>query len=176
MKILIIAIALIVLAGIIRWLQEKKKKNKGDWPYYAQRLMSLPEQSLYFRLVNALPDNLIFCQVQIIRFIGTKKVKGNYWYWWNLINRLSADFVICNKAASVIAVIELDDSSHFGKKAKYRDLKKDKAIEAAGIKLIRWNVKSLPTDEEIKKAVLELKTDNNRIPETSGLIPPSGLL
>ena len=111
-----------------------------------------PEQILYFRLLHALPDHIILAQVQLSRFLGVKK-GNNFQSWLNRINRLSADYVICSKDASVVAVIELDDASHNNSKRQQTDSKKDKAIRDAGLKIIRWNVKAIPNEEEIKNLV-----------------------
>lgn len=125
------------------------KKHKTEWPYYAKKPLSKPEQALYFRLIEALPDNMVLAQVQLSRIMGVKK--GHKFHEWNnRINRMSADFVICQKDASINAVIELDDSSHNQEKRKEADAKKDRALTAAGIRIIRWNVKDMPSKEEIK--------------------------
>lgn len=61
-----------------------------------------------------------------------------------------ADFVICDKSFSVVAVVELDDSTHNSAK----DAKRDEIIREAGSKTIRWRVKSLPSPEDIRRQVL----------------------
>ncbi len=49
----------------------------------------------------------------ILAVIMAKLKKGNNQQsWLNRINRMSADFVVCNKDSSIVAVIELDDASH----------------------------------------------------------------
>jgi very-short-patch-repair endonuclease len=67
---------------------------------------------------------------------------------------MSADFVICTKDATVLAVIELDDSSHQKDRRKATDNKKERALVAAGIKLIRWQARELPDDAVIRSALL----------------------
>ncbi len=125
------------------------------WPYYAKRLLSQPEQILYNRLVQALPDHLVFPQVQLSRFLGVKKGHP-YMTWFNRINRMSADFVICNKDSSIVAVIELDDSSHERQDRQVADAKKDKALADAGIPIVRWNVKSFPEIATIQEKIHSL--------------------
>jgi very-short-patch-repair endonuclease len=70
---------------------------------------------------------------------GRVKKGNNFQKWFNRINRMSADFVVCAKDASVLAVIELDDATHEGQQRKAADAKKDKALSAAGIRIVRWN-------------------------------------
>jgi hypothetical protein len=53
----------------------------------------------------------------------------------NRINRMSYDFVICDKASTVIAAIELDDKSHESEHRIASDAKKSKATMDAGLHL-----------------------------------------
>jgi len=123
--------------------------DDGPWPFYAAKAMSPPEQVLYHRLCKTLPDNLVLAQVGLSRFLRVKK-GNNFQKWFNRINRMSADFVVCAKDASVLAVIELDDSTHEAQQRKSADAKKDKALAAAGIRVVRWNVKAMPDDAAIR--------------------------
>jgi Protein of unknown function (DUF2726) len=75
--------------------------------------------------------------------------------WNNRINRLSYDFVICDKSATVIAAIELDDKSHESERRRNTDAKKNKATIDAGLKLVRWQVKSLPDEAMIRRDIIE---------------------
>lgn len=121
-----------------------------EWPFYASKLMSIPEQQLYWKLKKALPDHLIAFQVQASRVLKVKK-GHNFASWHNRINRMSYDFVICNKQSYPIAVIELDDSSHDKDDSKQdTDQKKNKASNDAGLKIYRWRVNQTPSCNEIK--------------------------
>lgn len=128
-----------------------------EWPFYAKQLLSQPEQVLFHRLAKALPDHIVLAQVQVSQVLGVKK-GVNFYEWNDRINRLSYDFVICNKDGSVTAVIELDDKSHESKERIDVDKRKDKATASAGIRMIRWHVKSLP-DEIIIKSALTPSSD-----------------
>src|SRR3569623_335799 len=102
-----------------------------------------PEQTLYFRLVKALPEHIILAQVQLSRLLGVKK--GNdFQAWSNRINRMSADFVVCNKDSSIVAVIELDDATHQRKDRQTADAKKAKALSSAENRIVRLQAKTLP--------------------------------
>lgn len=71
--------------------------------------------------------------------------KGNdFQAWSNRINRMSADFVVCNKDSSIVAVIELDDATHQRKDRQTADAKKDKALSSADIRIVRLQAKALP--------------------------------
>ncbi|MGM8226759.1 DUF2726 domain-containing protein [Cellvibrio sp. ARAG 10.3] len=120
-----------------------------EWPFEKQKLMSHPEQVMYFRLREALPDYCIFSQVQLSQLVRVKK-GHDFKQWFNRINRMSADFVVTDKSMSTIAVIEVDDKTHQRADRIEQDKKKDKALKSAGIEVIRWPAKPLPTVEAIR--------------------------
>lgn len=66
--------------------------------------------------------------------------------WIRAFNQIKAkhfDFVVCApETFTVVAVVELDDSSHRSKLAGKRDRVKDHACQSAGIPLLRFEVKS----------------------------------
>jgi phage anti-repressor protein len=141
MFLLLLLISVILIVAVKQ--TTLKHATSAKWPFYAKKPLSTPEQVLYFRLKKALPEYEVLAQVQLSRFLGVKK-GNNYQSWLNRINRMSADFVICRKDFSVVAVIELDDSSHQRSDRQIADHKKDKALASAEIKIVRWNVKSMP--------------------------------
>lgn len=151
-----VAIAIFVGFVVFKVLFSRGKADGRnlDWPFYPRKPLSQPEQILYFRLTNALPDHVVLAQVQLSRFLGVKK-GNNYHSWLNRINRMSADFVVCRKDLSILAVIELDDSSHESEGRQSADAKKDKAIRSAGLALHRWHVKNIPSEGEIKGRLLK---------------------
>jgi len=141
-------VLLLVTIAIVAILSILKAKSRGpgsdsSWPFYPKKPLSQPEQVLYFRLLQALPDHIVLAQVQLSRLLGVK-TGNNQWSWLNRINRLSADFVVCNKDSTIVAVIELDDASHNKTDRQIADAKKDKALSSGGIRLIRWHMTSMP--------------------------------
>ncbi|UIX80499.1 DUF2726 domain-containing protein [Xylella fastidiosa] len=124
--------------------KESLSSESSEWPFYPKRVMSDPEQVLYWRLIEALPDR----QVQLSRFLGVRR--GHQRHWFNRINQKSADFVVCAKDSSVIAVIELDDATHLRESRKKADFDKSKAIENAGLRLIRSDVSAIPSTDQIR--------------------------
>jgi len=126
----------------------------GDWPLYAKRPLTQPEQVLYHRLIAALPDHIVLAQVQLSRVLGVKK-GFNFNEWNNRINRLSYDFVVCQKDASILAAIELDDETHEHSARAGADRRKEKATSSAGIKLVRWQVAALPDTAAIRREITE---------------------
>ena len=151
---LLLGLIILIVAALV-FLKAKSQGGTGSevWPFYAKKPLSQPEQVLYFRLMEALPEHIILAQVQLSRFLGVKK-GHSYQSWSNRINRMSADFVVCNKDSSILAVIELDDATHQKPDRQAADMKKDKALASAEIKIIRWQAKSIPDISIIKTALL----------------------
>jgi very-short-patch-repair endonuclease len=145
--VIVIAVALFAIA--------KAKNGRGSddapWPFYAKKPLSNPEQVLYFRLCKALPEHIVLAQVALSRMLGVNK-GSNFGMWFNRINRMSADFVLCSKDSTIVAVIELDDASHKKANREAADAKKDKALESAGIRIVRWQVNAIPDEAAIRAA------------------------
>lgn len=155
---------LIVLLAIVALVLKKKSPGSGHkktapaslnapeqpWPFYARKPLSPPEQVLYFRLIQALPAQIVLAQVGLSRLLGVKK-GHDFNQWFNRISRMSVDFVVCNKDSSILAVIELDDASHARPDRQAADAKKDQALAAAGIRILRWQVQSLPDVAQIQQ-------------------------
>jgi NOL1/NOP2/fmu family ribosome biogenesis protein len=154
----LVGFLLIALAAAIGILKKRGAKDDSNepWPFYVKRPLSQPEQVLYHRLIKALPEHIVFAQVQVSRVLGVKK-GFNFSEWNNRINRMSYDFVICAKDSTVLAAIELDDKSHEANSRIKADEKKDKATSDAGVRLIRWQAKALP-DEVLIKTTFESLT------------------
>ena len=141
--------ALIVVISIFNGYR-RSLATSAPWPFYLKRLLTQPEQVLYHRLVKALPSHIVLAQVQVSRVLGVKK-GFRFHEWNNRINRMSYDFVICDKSSAAIAAIELDDKSHESERRIESDAKKGKATTDAGLRLIRWHVKSLPDELTIQR-------------------------
>jgi very-short-patch-repair endonuclease len=153
----IFLLLIVVIAGIVVFaiLKVRSQGGAGDevWPFYAKKPLSQPEQVLYFRLIQALPEHIILAQVQLSQLLGVKK-GNNYQAWVNRINRMSADFVVCNKDSSIVAIIELDDATHQREDRQAADAKKDKALTSAGVRIVRWQAKSIPDIATIQTAFM----------------------
>jgi Protein of unknown function (DUF2726) len=117
-------VALVVAAAIFNGFQ-RSASGSAPWPFYVKRLLSQPEQVLYHRLVKALPNYIVLAQVQVSRVLGVNK-GSRFHAWNNRINRMSYDFVICDKAATVVAAIELDDKTHESERRRDTDGKRAK--------------------------------------------------
>lgn len=100
------------------------------------------EQAMYNRLRQSMPDLIVLAQVSFGALLTAKSYAIR-----NTFDRKIADFVICDKAFQVLAVIELDDSSHKGKEAQ--DAKRDEMLKQAGYRVMRY--KRIPDIEQARK-------------------------
>ena len=148
--VLIVLVLAIVALVVAKRLGLLTGTGPATWPFYVKKPLTQPEQVLYHRLVQALPDHIVLAQVQVSRVLGVKK-GSKFNEWNNRINRLSYDFVVCTKDSTVIAAIELDDKSHEKTSRQSTDEKKNKASLDAGLRLVRWHVRSLPDDQAIRQ-------------------------
>lgn len=96
------------------------------------RPLSMNEQPTLKRLRETLePKYVVLAQVSFgaILWTWSYAVRNRY-------NRKIADFVVCDQGFNVVAVIELDDSSHEGNEKK--DAERDLLLEEAGIAVFRY--------------------------------------
>lgn len=165
MKTLLIAgILLVLLAIVTKALREKTKRASAE--YFKKKPLSVAEQVLYYKLVKCLPNMRVLAQVSLSALVGIKKGDG----WQSAFNKTSrkyVDFVICSPAFEIVAVIELDDSTHLQGKRIKADADKETALEGAGIKIIRWWINEVPSGDDIAA----LFSAKNSHPVTPSALP-----
>jgi len=117
------------------------------YQYKQKALMTENEFEFFNRLVQALPNYYVFPQVSmgaVLQGDGPNKMASRGTFAQKII-----DYTICNKQGKIIAIIELDDKTH----VKEKDEKRDNMLTQVGYRTIRFNSKSKPSIEEIKKAI-----------------------
>jgi len=167
LKILALILLAFVLTLVISYLLKKTQHmvvSEQKWPFYVKRPMGAAEQVLYFRLIKALPGHIVLAQVSASRILS---VMPNYHFqhWHKRLHNLSYDFVVCDKNFSVIAAIELDDSSPAHPHQQQAAVTKNKICNDAELRLIRWHVKLLPDEFAIQAAFSEPRITNNLPPK-----------
>lgn len=137
----VIFLALIAIAIIA-----KKLKSKTATALIKAKIpLTKNEQPMFFRLAEAFPDQIVLAQVAFSALVTTKERAAR-----NTFDRKVADFVICNKAFEVQAVIELDDSSHKGR--ELQDEKRISSLIQAGHKVLRY--KTVPSIDTLQKDLI----------------------
>jgi very-short-patch-repair endonuclease len=93
--------------------------------------------------VQSLPNHIVLAQVQLLQVLNFRRGQRTQAIL-NRFNQLSLDFLILNPDTSIVAAVELDDSTHTREDRRQADARKDHALKSAGVPLIRWNAKNLP--------------------------------
>ncbi len=151
--IFIFAVLLLILAIVFI----ANSKSRGKINYSCSRkgtLLSRPEQILFYRLIEAFPNHLVFAQVSMHMIVKpTYSNRSENTILFNKISRKVFDFVICDKKSNVLCVVELDDSSHNTASGKKRDHDKNMALKSASIPLVRFHVKEMPFIDQIRQNI-----------------------
>lgn len=137
-----VIVGLILLIAAAAGLKAKGKSGATTENPKRKQPLTKHEAAMYNRLTQALPERVVLAQVSFGALL-TARSKGAR----NRFDRKIADFVICDRAMQVIAVIELDDSSHRGKEDL--DSERDRLLEGAGYRVIRYP--RVPDVEKVKE-------------------------
>ncbi len=125
----------LVLAVVAAFFAGGKKGTSGRrTPMGAIRAktpLTEREQSMFFRLREALPEMVVLSQVSFSALLSAKERETR-----NTFNRKYADFVICERSFKVVAVVELDDASHRGNEEN--DSNRDLLLTKAGYRVVRY--------------------------------------
>jgi len=149
-----IVVVLLILAGaiwIIREITAGETPQVNAWPLEAKSLLTEREQLLYQRLVALYPDYIVMAQVALSQLLEVNAGTPNWQSIRNRYQQLVADFVLCRRDFTAVAVIELDDSSHAASTRQDADQRKTRAVEASGLRLIRIPAGPIPSDAEIQQ-------------------------
>ena len=139
-------------------------QNKQGQYRIKNELMSRVELILYQRILEALPEYMVFSQVAMNRIVFSeeKGVRGktNFSHYGKIRDK-SIDFLICDSESRLIAAIELDDYSHTYEHRQKADMQKNDALKEANIRLIRFQASKLPTIADIRSLFISEKELNN---------------
>jgi hypothetical protein len=153
--IILSAVVALLLASVGALLFLRRPRPANALPVNAKPLLSRPEQLLYGRLVRAFPGHIILAQVALSQLLEVDRsiANGSVQSIGNRFRQLVADFVVCAPDFTAVAVIELDDRSHQRTVQRQRDQRKDRFLQAAGIKVIRIPVLDIPSEAALKALV-----------------------
>lgn len=137
----ILTIIIVVVIALLGAITQNKKGTKTYDTVKAKRVITLNEQPLFSRLREALPQHIVLAQVAFSALITSKGYASR-----SRFNRKVADFVVLDKAYNVVAIVELDDSSHRGREQK--DAGRDTLLQEAGYTVMRY--KRTPDLDKLK--------------------------
>jgi very-short-patch-repair endonuclease len=90
---------------------------------------------------------------------------------FNRYRQLVADFVVCTRKFEVVAVIELDDGSRQNPGRADADERKSAALGAAGLLLLRFTVRGLPSVGELRSVLAGSTNPVAQTPAAAGQAP-----
>ena len=154
-------IVLLAIAALILFLAmlAKRQTGKSRRPLRLQSkpVMTAREQQMYHLLQTALPECTVLAQVAFSALVTAKGRENR-----NRFDRKVADFVLCSQQLHVIAVIELDDSSHAGRVRE--DKERDDMLRLAGYVTLRYA--NFPTHQALRADIEQLLLKNAGVVST----------
>lgn len=141
---MLLVVSLIVVLGMAAASRRSAGHRRALGDIRASKLLTEREQPMFHRLVQAFPDDLVLTQVAFSALITAKDMPTRA-----TLNRKVADFVLTTKAFEVLAVIELDDSSH--KSREDHDSRRDILLERAGYRVLRF--RHVPDVDAVRRTV-----------------------
>ncbi len=155
--VLIVAIvaAFIALALVSRGSRTRKVR---DYPYVRSTSLFTPAERSFLGVLEQVAGNdyRVFGKVRLGDVVEVRRGLSNSQRQSarNRIDRKHLDFVVCDSnELSVLCAIELDDKSHSRPDRRERDQFLDKALEAAGVPIVRIPNKRIYTLEEVRAAL-----------------------
>jgi len=126
---------------------------KVTFTYVARKPLHPIEQELYWKLRLAVPSYSVLPQVALSQIV---EPIPNIYEAWNPIAQKAVDFLVLRRDFTPLCVIELDGRHHQEQKQREKDAKRDAALQMAGIPVIRWTMRSIPSSEEITALIKRL--------------------
>jgi len=147
--VLCVVLVLVAVVGLKAGGASGKKNEIGT--FKAGKLMTENEREFFARLVVALPDHYIFPQVAMGALIVPASPDKKVAHADRLrVAQQRVDFVVCDRACKVTAVVELDDRTHQAGK----DQRRDERLNQGAIRTVRFQSKNKPQAHAIREAVL----------------------
>jgi len=160
-----IALVLVAVALMLAWwflrrrdegkqieAQAERIDTVIGWPPQPTRVLSTSERIAFGTLVRALPEYMILAQVPLSRFLNVPK-RNSYADWLRRVGSQCVDFVVCDMAAQVIAVVELQAPGS-SDRAHKRLARISRTLKAAQIPLQIWSEHALPNVEVARDVLL----------------------
>ena len=130
--------------------------------FFAGPPLTRREQILHRRLAHLYPNHVIFTHVALSQFIDVIARGPERHSKQSRFDQYIADFVLCRRDLSIVAVIELDDATDPPLNCREADAY-EKAVESAGLRLVRIGAGPLPSQAELQQ-ILQEKSDPGGLP------------
>jgi len=110
--------------------------------FYPKRVITAFESRMFTRLKDTFPHHHILAQVAFSALITHDQMNMR-----SKFNRKVTDFVVMDREYNVVAIVELDDPSHFGKEKE--DAERDAMLIAAGYTVVRYT--EIPSIRQLQR-------------------------
>jgi very-short-patch-repair endonuclease len=151
----VILLLFLVIISLARALF-KKKSGKGpvDFPYQLKEVLCSPAERSFLGALDQIVGKSyrIFVKVRLADIVDVQRglSASARQSAFNRISRKHLDFVICDsRDLSIVGAVELDDKSHRKTGRQERDQFLDKALEAAGVPMLRVKAQSTYSIKEV---------------------------
>lgn len=151
---IILLLLLIIVSLVLALFKKKAGKGPVDFPYQSKEVLCSPAERSFLGALDKIVGERyrIFAKVRLADIIDVQRglSASARQSAFNRISRKHLDLVICNaRDLSIVGAIELDDKSHLKKGRRERDQFLDKALEAAGVSMLRVKAQSTYSIKEV---------------------------
>lgn len=153
----VVMMSVLALGGEGVWRSKRSKrvaKGTVGFSYRVRDDFLSPAEISFFHVLSSAAgtDHFVFPKVRLSDVLFVARPNENL-AQYNQISQKHVDFLVCRREGmKPVLCVELDDSSHRGEDPQGRDEFKDRAFEAAGMRLMRvhaqrqYNVAALATE------------------------------
>lgn len=147
----LVAAVLVMILAI--WLALKFRHREPPFRVRPRALLTDNEIEFHHRLIEAVPDCQVLVQVSMGALIEPD-VPGGSGNWLSIRSRFAqkvVDYVVIDEDHQVVALIELDDSTHDPR----RDAERDAITALAGYTTLRYESRDKPDVETLRDDLLD---------------------
>ena len=152
----LVVVTFAIVVGALLTSKGSEATADAALPYDKEdALLSRAESQFYLVLCKVVGYKYhIFPKVRMIDLVRVRVDSPNARSHKNRILSKHVDFVLCTRDTfKPVMVIELDDSSHRSSSRQARDAIKDRALEAAGLPLLRVTVTNWYDEQEVAGSI-----------------------
>jgi hypothetical protein len=155
----------LVLAGMRAWWRARPSEPSADrqraysaldtviaWQPDRVRVLNRQERRILEALEEALPEYTVLAKLPLARFIRVPR-RNSFNEWLNRVGYLNADFVVCDKATDVIAVVQLRTDKP-SDRSQRRQARMKRVLSASGVRFVVWAAGEPPPSAMIRERVL----------------------
>ena len=179
--VLVVVATLLLAPRLKMWWHTRsmsKEVAKFAQEYCARPVLAPTEARMFRVLCEALPEAVVAPQVALSALVDTRKDAAqpipSQNGWARLarkalstksgatahrrrafISQKRLDFVLIDRLdGSVLGVVELDDHTHDGGRARRADRQRDALLEACGYPVVRFDARKMPTAAQARNTLL----------------------